>query len=83
MKKAGAPDLRPSALEVVPGSDHLLLLSSSPQALLELDGAGVPRGYVRLPSRHQRPEGLAIGANGDIFISDEGEPERETFGLPL
>ena len=72
MKKAGAPNLRPSAVEVVPGGDHLLVLSTSPQALLELDGAGVPRGYIRLPSSHAQPEGLAIGSNGDIFISDEG-----------
>jgi len=81
MKKAGAPSLRPSAVEVVPGGDHLLVLSSSPQALLELDGAGVPQGYIRLPSSHAQPEGLAIGANGDIFISDEGQNRTGTLSV--
>jgi uncharacterized protein YjiK len=81
IKKAGGPNLRPSALEVVPGMDHLLVLSSSPPALIELDGDGVPRGYLRLPSRHARPEGLAIAANGDIFVSDEGVNRTGTLSV--
>jgi len=72
LKKAGAPNVHPSAIEVVPGTDHLLILSSGPAALLEIDGNGVPQGELRLPRRHAQPEGLAIAANGDIFISDEG-----------
>ena len=64
--------MHPSAIEVVPGTDHLLILSSGPAALLEIDGNGVPQGQLRLPRRHAQPEGLAIAANGDIFISDEG-----------
>lgn len=72
LKSAGAPRLRPSAIEVVPGTRHLLVLSSSPPALLEFDGIGAAHGYVRLASRHAQPEGLAIAANGDLFISDEG-----------
>jgi len=62
----------PHYIEVVPGTDHLLILSSGPAALLEIDGNGVPQGELRLPRRHAQPEGLAIAANGDIFISDEG-----------
>lgn len=72
MKQAGAPQLHPSAIEVVPGTSHLLLLSSNPPALLELDSAGTPRGYQRLGPRHTQAEGLAIAPNGDLFISDEG-----------
>ena len=52
-----------------------------PPALLELDGAGVPQGYIRLPSSHAQPEGLAIGSNGDIFISDEGVNRTGTLSV--
>lgn len=72
VKQAGAPHFHPSAVEMVPGSDHLLVLSSGPPALLEFDGAGSPKGYLRLSSKHAQPEGLAIGSGGDLFISDEG-----------
>ncbi len=71
LKKAGSPSLRPSAIEVVPGGSGVLVLSVSPSALLELDAAGAPVGYLKL-SRHAQAEGLAIAANGDLFISDEG-----------
>jgi uncharacterized protein YjiK len=72
LKGVGARSLKPSAIEVVPGSGNLLLLSASPPALLELDAAGTPRGYARLTPRHAQPEGLAIAPNGDLYISDEG-----------
>lgn len=81
LKGAGAPRLRPSAIEVVPGTRHLLLLSSSPPALLEFDGSGAAHGYVRLASRHAQPEGLAIAANGDLFISDEGGHGRGLLSI--
>jgi hypothetical protein len=72
LKAAGARSLKPSAMEVVPGTGHLLLLSASPPALIELDATGTPRGYARLTSRHAQAEGLAIAPNGDLYVSDEG-----------
>ena len=81
LKRAGAPRLRPSAIEVVPGTGRLLVLSSSPPALLEFDGTGAPLGYARLASRHAQPEGLAIAANGDLFISDEGGHGKGTLSV--
>lgn len=72
LKGAGARSLKPSAIEVVPGSGNLLVLSASPPALLELDPSGAPSGYARLASRHAQAEGLAIAPNGDLYVSDEG-----------
>lgn len=81
LKRAGAPPLRPSGIEVAPGTNHLLLLSSSPSALLELDADGAPRGYARLAGRHQRPEGLAISASRDLYVSDEGVNGSATLSI--
>jgi hypothetical protein len=81
LKGAGAPRLRPSAIEVLPGSRHLLVLSSSPPALIEFDGAGAAHGYARVASRHAQPEGLAIAASGDLFISDEGGNGKGTLSI--
>ena len=72
VKQAGIPNLHPSAIEIVPRTGHLLVLSSGPPALLEVDGAGIPTGGTRLSGRHPQPEGLAITENGDVYISDEG-----------
>ena len=81
IKQAGAPHFRPSAIEMVPGSDHLLLLSSSPPALMELDGSGAPVGWQQLSPRHAQPEGLAISPRGDLFISDEGGAGAATLSV--
>ena len=81
LRRAGSPRLRPSAIEAVPGSNHLLVLSSSPPALLELDAIGAARGYARLSNRHTQPEGLAISASGDLYVSDEGAGGRATLSL--
>lgn len=81
LKRAGAPRLRPSAIELVPGTNHLLLLSSSPPALVELDATGAARGYARLGPRHAQAEGLAISANGDLYISDEGGNGTATLSV--
>lgn len=81
LKRAGSPRLRPSAIEPVPGSNHLLVLSASPPALLELDAIGAIRGYARLVNGHAQPEGLAISARGDIYVTDEGGGGMATLSL--
>ena len=81
LKKADAPNMRPRAIEDVPGPDRLLALSAGPPTLLEFDGAGVLLGQLRLPRRHAQPEGLALAANGDIFIADEGGTKAGTLAI--
>ncbi len=81
LKGAGAPRLRPSAIEVAPGSNHLLMLSSSPPALLDVGPLGTVSGYLRLSPRHAQPEGLAIAASGDLYVSDEGGHGTATLAV--
>ena len=40
-----------------------------------------PVGALRLPRRHAQPEGLALAANGDIFVSDEGGNGAGTLAI--
>lgn len=51
----------------------LLVLDSAAGAILELSMRGEPAGYWRLGGNHPQAEGLALLANGDILVADEGE----------
>lgn len=81
LKRAGVPRLRPTAVEMVPRSNHLMLLSSSPPALVEVGANGTVLGYARLGARHAQAEGLAIATNGDVYVSDEGGNGLATLSI--
>ncbi len=65
------PDFAPSAIAVDP--DGTLLLSSArTETLIEIDRAGHVLGGVHLShDRHPQAEGLAFGADGTLYVSDE------------
>ena len=63
---------RPSAIERDPASGNYLLVSSADQAFALVDAAGRVLKTGPIGKRHPQPEGLAIGPNGDLYLSDEG-----------
>jgi uncharacterized protein YjiK len=67
----GVRQLRPSAIEWVPGSGHLLVVSSRPAMLLELDASHHVVELVRLRG-HGQPEGTTLSPSRTLYISDEG-----------
>lgn len=71
--------LRATAVEVDTASDRILVLSSQPQALVELDRSGQLRLAVGLrSSRHPQPEALALLPDA-LVIGDEGGTGRGTM----
>jgi hypothetical protein len=72
---AGVRQLRPSAVEWDAKSQHLLVLSSGPAMLLELDPTGNVVALVRLQG-HGQPEGIALSPGRDLYVSDEGGAGR-------
>lgn len=61
----------PSAIAVDP-EGTILLLSGRHEALVEIDRSGSVLAAKALSRRrHPQPEGLAIGADGTLYISDE------------
>ncbi|MEZ5596925.1 MAG: hypothetical protein R3E84_11100 [Pseudomonadales bacterium] len=64
----------PSAVELTPDREHLLLLAGRQQALAEVALDGTVLRVVRLNRRtHPQPEGIAITPSGDLLIADEGK----------
>ena len=71
-------DFAPSAILALPGGGFLLA-SAVTESLLEVDGDGVVRGGVDLRKRrHPQPEGIAMGADGTLYLADE-ENERDAW----
>ncbi len=68
----GTTLFRPTAIEVDPVTRHLLVLSSAPEAVMELDLEGQALASARLDRRlHPRAEGIAI-VGKLLLIADEG-----------
>jgi uncharacterized protein YjiK len=68
--------LRPTAVEVDTASGRILVLSASPQALVEMDRTGRLLVAVGLRStRHPQPEALAL-LPGSLVVGDEGGEGR-------
>jgi hypothetical protein len=62
---------RPSAVEVLPGGD-LLILSGADHVLAVVTPRGLVRCTRRLAAFHRQPEGLALLHDGSVVIADEG-----------
>lgn len=69
---------RPSAVEVLPGGD-LLILSGADRAIAQVTPPGIVRCVRRLDARHRQAEGLALLPGGGVAIADEGDPARLTI----
>lgn len=72
LASVGIEDLRPSGIEVTPAG-HTLILSARNHMIVELDARGRPIAWVELSgSRHRQAEGIALAADGSLWIADEG-----------
>jgi uncharacterized protein YjiK len=77
-------EFQPSSIAVSPAGT-LLLTSAAPEALIEVNEAGRVIAGVDLPGRrHPQTEGLAFGADGTLWMSDEqnGQPGQVTAYAP-
>lgn len=65
-------DFRPSALAIHPQTGRIWVLSSTLKVLVELDDAGSVAAVHELPDERMRqPEGLAIDADGTVYVASE------------
>jgi uncharacterized protein YjiK len=76
---AGVPELRATSVEVDQATGHLLVLSSNPAMVVEIDSAGSAIGATFLPlKRHPQPEGLTLTPDA-MWIADEGAGRKGTL----
>ena len=72
--------VHPSGIEVEPESGALLLVAARERAFLVLSREGRVLGAAHLSSKyHRQPEGVAIGPEGDLYISDEAAGHHPTL----
>jgi len=72
--------VHPSGLEVDPESGALILVAARERALVVLSRDGRVLGAAHLSSKyHRQPEGVAIGPEGDLYISDEAAGHHPTL----
>ncbi len=62
----------PSAIEVDPRSGQWIMLASADKAVAAVDRSGRVIATAPLGRHHRQPEGLALGADGSVYVSDEG-----------
>ena len=74
----GRKGFRPSAIEVDPRSKQWVMLSSADKGVAVVDHGGRVVAVASLGRHHRQPEGLAIGADGSVYVSDEGGPDAGT-----
>ncbi len=68
------PRFHGSAVAVDPESGHLFLLAAREELLAEVTREGRLLAVEKLRRRrHPQPEGLAVGADGTLYIADEGQ----------
>ena len=69
--------IHPSGLEVDPDTGALIVVAARERALVFLDRRGHVFSAVPLSRDHHRqPEGVAVGPDGRLYISDEGAGHR-------
>lgn len=69
---------RPSAVELLPGGD-LLILSAADRAIAHVTPPATVNCVHRLAAPHPQAEGLARFADGRLAVADEGSPAHLTF----
>jgi hypothetical protein len=76
----GGEKILPSELVRDDASGHLLLLAARAHVIVELAPDGRVVGVARLRrSLHRQPEGLAVGADGSLFVADEAAGAHPTL----
>ena len=72
-REFGLADFRPSGIARHPKTGTFFLLDSRGLSILELSPKGEILAHASLPVNiHRQPEGIAIGTDGALYISDEG-----------
>jgi uncharacterized protein YjiK len=73
MRRAfNAADFRPSALAIHPQTGRLWVLSSTLRVAVELESGGnIAQVHLLTDERMPQPEGLAIDADGTVYIASE------------
>jgi hypothetical protein len=76
----GSKGFHGSAMTRHPRTGTLLLLAGPERAFAEVDSTGRVLGGGKLdPKRHRQPEGIAVGPDLTLFISDEGAGKDATL----
>jgi uncharacterized protein YjiK len=74
------PELSPSGIAINPRTGSIVIVAARENLLVELDRAGAFLGIIELRAKvHHQPEGVAFGADGTLYISDEGRSGRATL----
>lgn len=79
--RTGCASFRPSAVEIDPGSGHIVVLAGPERALVELTTQGALVDGVRLGDRHRQPEGLTFVGDSLLLIADEGGKHHATLSI--
>jgi uncharacterized protein YjiK len=75
----GVAEIRATSVEVDEATGHLLVLSSKPAMLVEIDTTGRAIAATFLPLRHHpQPEGVTLTPDA-IWVADEGAGRKGTL----
>ena len=78
----GAKRFNGSAMVREPSTGTYLLLAGPQHAYAEISAKGDIQGGGRLPAElHRQPEGIAIGPDLDLFVSDEAAGKHATLTM--
>ena len=78
----GAKRFNGSAMVRDPGTGTYLLLAGPQHAYAEVNARGEILGGGRLPAElHRQPEGIAIGSDLGLYISDEAAGKHATLTM--
>lgn len=65
-------EVHPSGIEISPGGESMVLVAANEKLLIEADFEGRVLSIVRLRRGHPQAEGITFGADGRLYIADEG-----------